>query len=65
MEQFKEAIEKDDYLEQFANVLDERKLTKFLRAGNWNVQAALELLRSFWTFGKDFPECVKAFPPSK
>eukprot|EP00092_Neocalanus_flemingeri_P021564 GFUD01023389.1.p1 GENE.GFUD01023389.1~~GFUD01023389.1.p1 ORF type:complete len:299 (+),score=62.38 GFUD01023389.1:109-1005(+) len=65
LEGLRKAVGKDDYLEQFKNVLDDRKLTKFLRAGNWDVIVALELLRSFWMFGKDFPECVKSSLPSK
>ena len=65
VEQLREAIEEDEYLEQFKNGLDERKLTKFLRAGNWDVKAALELFRASWMFGKDFAECVEASLPSK
>ena len=63
--QFKEAIDKDDYLEQFKDGLDKKQLTMYLRAGNWDVKVALELLKSFYNFGRDFRECVKASLPSK
>ena len=65
MKQFKEAIDKDDFLEQIKDGLDEKQLTMHLRAGNWDVKMALELLKSFFNFGRDFPECVKASLPSK
>ena len=65
MKQFKEAIDKDDYLEQFKDGLDETHFTMYLRAGQWDVKVALELLKSFFNFIRDFPECVKASSPSK
>jgi len=65
LEQLKEAIEKDAYLQQFSSAAKERNLTRFLRAGNWSITSAIELLKSYWTFGKDFPQCLKSSLPSK
>jgi len=65
LEQLKEAIEKDDYLQQFSSEMNESNLTRFLRAGNWSITTALDLLKSYWNFGKDFPQCLKSSLPSK
>ena len=65
LEEFKEAIESDDDLKQFINILDEKDLTRFLRAGNWKTKDAVELLRSFWPLWKDFPDVVQSCLPSQ
>jgi len=61
----KEVIGKDEMLQKVQSDLDEKKLTKFLRAGNWDVSSAAELLRSYLDLGRQFPECIEASLPSQ
>jgi len=65
LEEFKEIIEKDRDLKVFKNIFDEKNLTRFMRAANWNVKAAVELLRSFWPLWTDSPEVLQVCLPSK
>merc|ERR1712106_1011007 len=65
LNQFREALDKDDVLQELKDGLNEAQITMYLRAGNWDVDAALVLLNSYVSFGRDFPECLKASCPSK
>jgi len=65
VEELREAVVEDPYLVQFQNSLDEGSCVRFLRAANWDIKGALELLRAAWMFGADFVECVEASLPSK
>ena len=68
IEQFQLAIEKDEFLKtQIPSYLsmDRGYLTRFLRAGRWEVESALEVLRSYSTLGKEYTEYVSRAIPSK
>lgn len=68
VQKFKQAIEQDSYLKTLKSTsisMDNGYLTRFLRAGSWDVDAALEVLRSYSNLGKEYTEYVSRAIPSK
>jgi hypothetical protein len=68
IEQFQLAIEKDEFLKSqrpSSLSLDRGYLTRFLRAGKWEVESAMEVLRSYSSLGKEYTEFVSRAIPSK
>ena len=68
IEQFQLAIEKDEILKTqrpSSLSMDRGYLTRFLRAGRWEVESALEVLRSYSNLGKEYTEYVSRAIPSK
>ena len=68
IEHFQLAIEKDEFLKTqrpSSLSLDRGYLTRFLRAGRWEVEAAMEVLRSYSSLGKEYTEYVSRAIPSK
>ena len=68
IKEFKLAIENDSYLKTHMSnsaSLDKGYLTRFLRGGSWDVDAALEVLRSYCSLGKEYSEYVSRAIPTK
>jgi hypothetical protein len=65
IEQFQLAIEKDEFLKSQRPSLERGYLTRFLRAGRWKVESAMEVLRSYSSLGKEYTEYVSRAIPSK
>jgi hypothetical protein len=64
VDQFKLAIETDSYLKNCSS-MDKGYLTRFLRAGRWEVDTAMEVLRSYSGLGKEYTVYVSRAIPSK
>ena len=68
IEQFQLAIEKDEFLksQRLSSLsLDRGYLTRFLRAGRWEVESAVEVLRSYSSLGKEYTEYVSRAIPTQ
>ena len=68
LEQFQRAIENDPDLQSHQSSsapLDKGYLTRFLRAGRWEVAAAVEVLRSYSCLGRDYTQYVSRAIPNK
>ena len=68
LEEFQLAIENDPDLQTHLSTsapLDKGYLTRFLRAGRWEVAAAVEVLRSYSCLGRDYTEYVSRAIPTK
>jgi len=63
---FQLAIENDSHLStSLAASGDTGYLTRFLRAGNWEVEAALEVLKSYSSLGNEYTEYLSRAIPTK
>ena len=68
LEKFQLAIQNDPDLQSHQSSsapLDKGYLTRFLRAGQWEVEAALEVLRSYSYLGRDYTDYVSRAIPTK
>ena len=68
LQEFKLAIGNDSFFtaDRSSSVsLDKGFLTRFLRAGSWDVDSALEVLRSYSSLGKEYTEYVSRAIPTK
>jgi len=65
VQELRSAAAEDCFLSPYSNLLSDTECTRFLRAANWIVHTALELLRDYWGFGAEFGDCVQASRPSR
>jgi len=69
LEKFQLAIESDPFLQSQKDISqrsqDRGYLTRFLRAGSWNVESAMDVLRAYFSLGKDYTQYVSRAIPSK
>ena len=66
IKKFMLAIEKDSHLcTSLAASRDTGYLIRFLRAGKWEVETALEVLRSYSSLGQDYTEYLSRAIPTK
>jgi hypothetical protein len=68
IDEFQLAIQNDPELQSHlssSGPLDKGYLTRFLRAGRWEVAAAVEVLRSYSCLGRDYTQYVARAIPSR
>ena len=65
--QFRVLIEKDGFLQTLKEdqLMTDAYLTRFLRAGSWDPEKSLEVLRSYSSLGAEYTNYVSRALPTK